>query len=147
MLPWLVFLSLLFPVLQEPSNKRVKPLSRVTSLANLIPPVRATPLKRFSQTLQVMAAISAAAPSSLPGSRDAHGHPLPNWLRHLGTTRSLSLKLSTLISEKPLLYPDNECFSLTSRKTIAPVAYKNCLLKAYCCFLNLMNRIFHNAFS
>ncbi|XP_072136520.1 rho guanine nucleotide exchange factor 3 isoform X2 [Mobula birostris] len=36
----------------EPSNKRVKPLSRVTSLASLIPPVKATPLKRFSQTLQ-----------------------------------------------------------------------------------------------
>ncbi|XP_028574931.2 rho guanine nucleotide exchange factor 3 isoform X5 [Podarcis muralis] len=37
---------------REPSNKRVRPLSRVTSLASLIPPVRATPLKRFSQTLQ-----------------------------------------------------------------------------------------------
>ncbi|XP_036075489.1 rho guanine nucleotide exchange factor 3 isoform X7 [Rousettus aegyptiacus] len=37
---------------REPSNKRVKPLSRVTSLANLIPPVKATPLKRFGQTLQ-----------------------------------------------------------------------------------------------
>ncbi|XP_004864371.1 rho guanine nucleotide exchange factor 3 isoform X2 [Heterocephalus glaber] len=37
---------------REPSNKRVKPLSRVTSLANLIPPVKSTPLKRFSQTLQ-----------------------------------------------------------------------------------------------
>nr|XP_028574928.1 rho guanine nucleotide exchange factor 3 isoform X1 [Podarcis muralis] len=36
----------------EPSNKRVRPLSRVTSLASLIPPVRATPLKRFGQTLQ-----------------------------------------------------------------------------------------------
>ncbi|XP_065701494.1 rho guanine nucleotide exchange factor 3 isoform X1 [Patagioenas fasciata] len=36
----------------EPSTKRIKPLSRVTSLASLIPPVRATPLKRFSQTLQ-----------------------------------------------------------------------------------------------
>ncbi|XP_029456780.1 rho guanine nucleotide exchange factor 3 isoform X1 [Rhinatrema bivittatum] len=36
----------------EPCNKRVKPLSRVTSLANLIPPVRTTPLKRFSQSLQ-----------------------------------------------------------------------------------------------
>lgn len=41
------------PQIQEPSNKRVKPLSRVTSLASLIPPVRATPLKRFGQTLQV----------------------------------------------------------------------------------------------
>ncbi|XP_042785643.1 rho guanine nucleotide exchange factor 3 isoform X3 [Panthera leo] len=38
--------------ISEPSNKRVKPLSRVTSLANLIPPVKSTPLKRFSQTLQ-----------------------------------------------------------------------------------------------
>ncbi|GAB1298651.1 Rho guanine nucleotide exchange factor 3 [Apodemus speciosus] len=38
--------------ISEPSNKRVKPLSRVTSLANLIPPVKTTPLKRFSQTLQ-----------------------------------------------------------------------------------------------
>ncbi|KFP74259.1 Rho guanine nucleotide exchange factor 3 [Apaloderma vittatum] len=36
---------------EEPSNKRVKPLSRVTSLASLIPPVRATPFfsaRRFS---------------------------------------------------------------------------------------------------
>ncbi|XP_006005816.1 rho guanine nucleotide exchange factor 3 isoform X2 [Latimeria chalumnae] len=37
---------------EEPSNKRAKPLSRVTSLANLIPPVKTTPLKRFGQTLQ-----------------------------------------------------------------------------------------------
>uniref|UniRef100_A0A673YVK0 Rho guanine nucleotide exchange factor 3 n=1 Tax=Salmo trutta TaxID=8032 RepID=A0A673YVK0_SALTR len=36
----------------EPSNKRVKPLSRVTSLANLIPPVKTAPLKRIGQTLQ-----------------------------------------------------------------------------------------------
>uniref|UniRef100_A0AAY4BTB5 Rho guanine nucleotide exchange factor 3 n=1 Tax=Denticeps clupeoides TaxID=299321 RepID=A0AAY4BTB5_9TELE len=38
--------------LQEPSTKRVKPLSRVTSLVNLIPPGKATPLKRLGQTLQ-----------------------------------------------------------------------------------------------
>ncbi|KAM4721210.1 rho guanine nucleotide exchange factor 3 [Rhinophrynus dorsalis] len=38
--------------IEEPSTKRVKPLSRVTSLANLIPPVKPTPLKRFSQSLQ-----------------------------------------------------------------------------------------------
>ncbi|KAK3536568.1 hypothetical protein QTP86_013767, partial [Hemibagrus guttatus] len=37
---------------EEPSNKRAKPLSRVTSLANLIPPVKAAPLKRIGQTLQ-----------------------------------------------------------------------------------------------
>ncbi|XP_076124473.1 rho guanine nucleotide exchange factor 3 isoform X2 [Alosa pseudoharengus] len=37
---------------EEPSNKRIKPLSRVTSLASLIPPVKAAPLKRIGQTLQ-----------------------------------------------------------------------------------------------
>ncbi|XP_039626660.1 rho guanine nucleotide exchange factor 3 isoform X3 [Polypterus senegalus] len=36
----------------EPLSKRAKPLSRVASLASLIAPVRATPLKRISQTLQ-----------------------------------------------------------------------------------------------
>ncbi|XP_015203461.2 rho guanine nucleotide exchange factor 3 isoform X2 [Lepisosteus oculatus] len=45
-------LSLCSLDIKEPSNKRVKPLSRVTSLANLIPPVKATPLKRIGQTLQ-----------------------------------------------------------------------------------------------
>ncbi|XP_067099491.1 rho guanine nucleotide exchange factor 3 isoform X3 [Osmerus mordax] len=37
---------------EEPSIKRVKPLSRVTSLASLIPPVKTAPLKRIGQTLQ-----------------------------------------------------------------------------------------------
>ncbi|KAL7843223.1 hypothetical protein AOLI_G00247350 [Acnodon oligacanthus] len=45
-------LSLCSLDINEPSNKRVKPLSRVTSLANLIPPVKAAPLKRIGQTLQ-----------------------------------------------------------------------------------------------
>ncbi len=33
----------------------MKPLSRVTSLASLLPPVKAAPLKRIGQTLQVQA--------------------------------------------------------------------------------------------
>ncbi|XP_036387218.1 rho guanine nucleotide exchange factor 3 isoform X2 [Megalops cyprinoides] len=45
-------LSLCSLDINEPSNKRVKPLSRVTSLASLIPPVKAAPLKRIGQTLQ-----------------------------------------------------------------------------------------------
>ncbi|XP_027023563.1 rho guanine nucleotide exchange factor 3 isoform X1 [Tachysurus fulvidraco] len=45
-------LSLCSLDISEPSNKRAKPLSRVTSLANLIPPVKAAPLKRIGQTLQ-----------------------------------------------------------------------------------------------
>ncbi|KAF4093934.1 hypothetical protein AMELA_G00007270 [Ameiurus melas] len=45
-------LSLCSLDINEPSNKRAKPLSRVTSLANLIPPVKAAPLKRIGQTLQ-----------------------------------------------------------------------------------------------
>uniref|UniRef100_A0A9J8B2W6 Rho guanine nucleotide exchange factor 3 n=2 Tax=Cyprinus carpio carpio TaxID=630221 RepID=A0A9J8B2W6_CYPCA len=45
-------LSLCSLDINEPSSKRVKPLSRVTSLASLIPPVKAAPLKRIGQTLQ-----------------------------------------------------------------------------------------------
>ncbi|XP_035007409.2 rho guanine nucleotide exchange factor 3 isoform X2 [Hippoglossus stenolepis] len=37
---------------EEPSTKRSKPVSRVTSLANLLPPVKTAPLKRISETLQ-----------------------------------------------------------------------------------------------
>lgn len=40
-------------LLQEPSTKRSKLLTRVTSLASLLPPVKTTPLKRIGQTLQV----------------------------------------------------------------------------------------------
>lgn len=39
--------------LQEPSTKRVRPLARVTSLANLISPVRNGAVRRFGQTIQV----------------------------------------------------------------------------------------------
>lgn len=38
--------------LEEPSNKRVRPLSRVTSLANLISPSKNGAVRRFGQTLQ-----------------------------------------------------------------------------------------------
>ncbi|XP_026579525.1 rho guanine nucleotide exchange factor 3 isoform X1 [Pseudonaja textilis] len=53
----------------EPSNKRVKPLSRVTSLASLIPPVRTTPLKRFGQTLQRSISFRNDSRSDLLASR------------------------------------------------------------------------------
>ncbi|XP_063329849.1 rho guanine nucleotide exchange factor 3 isoform X1 [Pelmatolapia mariae] len=45
-------LSLCSLEINEPSTKRSKPLSRVTSLASLLPPVKTTPLKRIGQTLQ-----------------------------------------------------------------------------------------------
>lgn len=38
--------------LEEPSYKRVRPLTRVTSLANLISPVRSGAVRRFGQTIQ-----------------------------------------------------------------------------------------------
>ncbi|EHH64527.1 hypothetical protein EGM_17768, partial [Macaca fascicularis] len=38
--------------LKEPSNKRVRPLARVTSLASLISPVRNGAVRRFGQTIQ-----------------------------------------------------------------------------------------------
>lgn len=43
--------SILLP--QEPSTKRVRPLGRVTSLANLISPVKNGAVRRFGQTIQV----------------------------------------------------------------------------------------------
>ncbi|XP_038852351.1 neuroepithelial cell-transforming gene 1 protein-like isoform X1 [Salvelinus namaycush] len=39
---------------KEPSNKRVRPLGRVSSLANLISPVRNGAVRRFGQTIQSM---------------------------------------------------------------------------------------------
>ena len=40
-------------VFQEPSNKRVRSLGRVTSLASLISPVKNGAVRRFGQTIQV----------------------------------------------------------------------------------------------
>lgn len=45
-------LSLCSLDLNEPSTKRSKPVSRVTSLVNLLPPVKTTPLKRIGLSLQ-----------------------------------------------------------------------------------------------
>lgn len=45
-------LSLCSLDLNEPSTKRSKPVSRVTSLVNLLPPVKAAPLKRIGLSLQ-----------------------------------------------------------------------------------------------
>lgn len=47
------FFSLPPSSLQEPSTKRVRPLGRVTSLANLISPVKNGAVRRFGQTIQV----------------------------------------------------------------------------------------------
>ena len=41
------------PDLQEPSNKRVRPLVKVSSLANLMSPSKNGAVRRFGQTLQV----------------------------------------------------------------------------------------------
>lgn len=45
-------LSLCSLDLNEPSSKRSKPVSRVTSLVNLLPPVKTAPLKRIGLSLQ-----------------------------------------------------------------------------------------------
>ncbi|KAG8005748.1 Neuroepithelial cell-transforming gene 1 protein [Nibea albiflora] len=42
----------------EPSNKRVRPLGRVTSLANLISPVKNGAVRRFGQTIQAIFELS-----------------------------------------------------------------------------------------
>ncbi|KAJ8384371.1 hypothetical protein AAFF_G00206240 [Aldrovandia affinis] len=50
---------------KEPSNKRVRPLGRVTSLANLISPVRSGAVRRFGQTIQ---SISFRGDGKSPGA-------------------------------------------------------------------------------
>uniref|UniRef100_A0A7N8XGS7 Neuroepithelial cell transforming 1 n=1 Tax=Mastacembelus armatus TaxID=205130 RepID=A0A7N8XGS7_9TELE len=56
-------LSIFLSFLQEPSNKRVRPLGRVTSLANLISPVKNGAVRRFGQTIQA----SFRGDGKLPG--------------------------------------------------------------------------------
>ncbi|KAG9345729.1 hypothetical protein JZ751_008873 [Albula glossodonta] len=50
---------------EEPSTKRVRPLGRVTSLANLISPVRSGAVRRFGQTIQ---SISFRGDGKSPGA-------------------------------------------------------------------------------
>lgn len=58
-------------LLQEPSNKHVRSLGRVTSLANLISPVKNGVFRRFAQTIKVSAHGIQWKHSALGGQ----GHP------------------------------------------------------------------------
>ncbi|XP_048879627.1 rho guanine nucleotide exchange factor 3 isoform X3 [Brienomyrus brachyistius] len=70
-------LSLCSLDISEPSNKRTKPLSRVTSLANLIPPVKSAPLKRIGQTIQRSISFRGDSRPEImaPWPRGRHGAP------------------------------------------------------------------------
>ncbi|XP_053320163.1 neuroepithelial cell-transforming gene 1 protein isoform X2 [Spea bombifrons] len=64
--------------LEEPSNKRVRPLARVTSLANLISPVRNGAVRRFGQTIQSFAMRAEnKSPSSTQKSCSRMAAPTP----------------------------------------------------------------------
>ncbi|XP_070977020.1 neuroepithelial cell-transforming gene 1 protein-like isoform X1 [Oncorhynchus clarkii lewisi] len=52
---------------KEPSNKRVRPLGRVSSLANLISPVRNGAVRRFGQTIQSMSFRGDGSGGKTPG--------------------------------------------------------------------------------
>ncbi|XP_065491719.1 neuroepithelial cell-transforming gene 1 protein [Caloenas nicobarica] len=62
---------------EEPSNKRVRPLARVTSLANLISPVRNGAVRRFGQTIQSFALRSDKSPSCAQKSCSRSAAPTP----------------------------------------------------------------------
>ncbi|OXB70458.1 UNVERIFIED_CONTAM: hypothetical protein H355_006820 [Colinus virginianus] len=63
---------------EEPSNKRVRPLARVTSLANLISPVRNGAVRRFGQTIQSFALRSdSKSPSCAQKSCSRSAAPTP----------------------------------------------------------------------
>ncbi|XP_056138580.1 neuroepithelial cell-transforming gene 1 protein-like [Lampris incognitus] len=69
--------------LKEPSNKRVRPLARVSSLANLISPSKNGAVRRFGQTIQSM---SLRGDNKSPGSSFKAGSravgPTPTKRRH-----------------------------------------------------------------
>ncbi|KAM4612811.1 rho guanine nucleotide exchange factor 3 [Polymixia lowei] len=62
-------LSLCSLDINEPSTKRNKPVSRVVSLASLLPPVKTAPLKRLGQTLQRSISFRDSRAEILPSSR------------------------------------------------------------------------------
>ncbi|KAM6301882.1 neuroepithelial cell-transforming gene 1 protein-like [Podargus strigoides] len=63
---------------EEPSNKRVRPLARVTSLANLISPVRNGAVRRFGQTIQSFALRSdSKSPACVQKSCSRSAAPSP----------------------------------------------------------------------
>lgn len=73
-------INVVFPLChaQEPSTKRVRPLGRVTSLANLISPVKNGAVRRFGQTLQASLrgdGRSPGVPQHKPGSKAAAPTP------------------------------------------------------------------------
>ncbi|XP_073325166.1 rho guanine nucleotide exchange factor 3 [Pagrus major] len=79
-------LSLCSLDINEPSTKRSKLLTRVTSLASLLPPVKTTPLKRIGQTLQR----SISFRNESQTERTAHPPPSSSTMK----TRVISAKVS-----------------------------------------------------
>ncbi|XP_010888060.2 neuroepithelial cell-transforming gene 1 protein-like isoform X3 [Esox lucius] len=75
--------------LKEPNNKRVRPLSRVSSLANLISPSKNGAVRRFGQTIQSM---------SMRGDGKSPGAPLKACSKVVGPTPP-KRRNSTLWSE------------------------------------------------
>ncbi|TRY54513.1 hypothetical protein DNTS_009218, partial [Danionella cerebrum] len=64
--------------IDESSTKRVRPLSRVKSLVNLIPPVKSAPLKRIRQTLQHSISFRSHCRPEI--------NALPRWNRQMAPT-------------------------------------------------------------
>ncbi|KAL7408257.1 hypothetical protein ABVT39_020539 [Epinephelus coioides] len=89
-------LSLCSLDINEPSTKRSKLVSRVTSLASLLPPVKTVPLKRIGQTLQ--RSISFRNDSQM--ERAAHPPP-PSSSSSTVKTRVISATVSNTSSTMP----------------------------------------------
>lgn len=82
-------LSLCSLDINEPSTKRSKPVSKVTSLANLLPPVKTAPLKRIGLTLQ-------RSISFRNDSRTERATPLPS--PHFSSSASSATMKTRVIS-------------------------------------------------
>uniref|UniRef100_A0A8C4QRI8 DH domain-containing protein n=1 Tax=Eptatretus burgeri TaxID=7764 RepID=A0A8C4QRI8_EPTBU len=68
--------------MKEPSSKRVRPLSRVASLASLITPVKGVNVRRFGQNLQRSISLRADGPGPASAAKPYSKQSVPPTPRH-----------------------------------------------------------------
>ncbi|KAM8914833.1 rho guanine nucleotide exchange factor 3 [Spinachia spinachia] len=106
-------LSLCSLDINEPGTKRSKLVSRVTSLANLLPPVKAAPLKRIGQTLQ--RSISFRNESQM--KREAPSLPPPGSSSFSSSSSSSTMKRRVISATL-----SNPSYSMTATRVAAATA-------------------------
>ncbi|NXU63951.1 ARHG8 protein, partial [Horornis vulcanius] len=123
--------------LQEPSTKRVRPLARVTSLANLISPVRNGAVRRFGQTIQSFALRSdSKSPGCSQKSCSRSAAPTPPkrrnsvlWSEMLDTNTKESLSTKEIKRQEAIYEMSRGEQDLIEDLKLARKAYHDPMLK------------------